>query len=95
MNKWVYSNVEENGTYIGIIEFEIDGEWHNFEMYQTPERIVFGGFCNVGFMESGYMLRDNSFSLDENVVHCLNMLEEFYANGKDYEATELYLTQRM
>ena len=95
MNKWEYSNVEEKGKFIGLFEFEVDGEWHDFHMYETPERIVFGGICNTGFMESGYMLRDNHFGMDENLIHCLCMLEDFYANGKDYETTELYLTQRM
>lgn len=96
MNKWEYSNAEENGEHVGILEFEMpDGEWHDFEFFVTSDRVVFGGFCNVGFIESGYMEIDPVFSLDENICDCLNKLEEFYENGKDYENTELFLTERM
>lgn len=96
MKKWECSHAEENGKYVGIIEFQTsDGEWYDFEIFETPDRIVFGGACNVGFIESGYMERDTDFSLNQNLETCLERLEEFYENGKDYENTELVLTERM
>ena len=70
MEKWTVSNID-NAKYIGIIEFQDNQEeWHNFEVLLTEdqERLVFGGACNVGLLESGYMPVDSCFSLDENLL---------------------------
>ena len=95
MTKWTFSNAEEYGNYVGIIEFQsIDGEWHDFEIFETPKRIVFGGATNTGFMESGYMVRDRDFSLDENLQTLVEGLQNYYNFGPE-EATELICTERM
>ena len=67
MRKWSVTPEHEmaKGKHLGVMEFkDSHGEWHVFEVFATPRRIVFGGFTNTGFLESGYMPRDKSFSLD-------------------------------
>ena len=69
------------------LEFQDDsGEWQHFTVIATRERIVFGGVCNVGFIESGYMEREEYESLDESLAECLAELETYYNNGPDYVA---------
>ena len=83
--QWTYSDAEKNGSYLGLIEFQgIDGEWHNFEVMQTPNRLVFGGPCNVGFLESGYMILDDAFSLDENLATMVDELGIYYNYSPDH-----------
>ena len=95
MKKWDFSDAEKTGQYVGIIEFQsVDGEWHNFEVFETPQRLVFGGFTNIGFMESGYMDNDTIFSTEENVQALVEELETYYNQGAD-AATELVCTERM
>jgi hypothetical protein len=57
------------------------GEWQYFELLKTPERVVFGGACNVGFIESGYILREDGESLDETLAELLQDLETYYNDG--------------
>ncbi len=76
-------NMRLNQT--SLIEFRDDkGEWHNFELLKTPERVVFGGYCNTGFMESGYILREDGESLDETLQEMLSDLECYYNDGPQY-----------
>jgi len=93
--KWTFSNAEELGTYLGLVEFQsADGEWHNFEIMRTPTRLVFGGAGNVGFLESGYMEIDDCFSLDENLQELVADLEVYYNDGPRY-TSQIVCTERM
>ena len=86
MKEWTVSNTE-NADYIGLIEFQSnDEEYHDFEIYLTEDktRLVFGNHCNCGLLESGYMLFDNCFSLDENLQELIADLETYYSDGKQY-----------
>jgi hypothetical protein len=79
--EWKFSNAEEQGNYLGIIEIQSnDGEHHNFEVMSCPDRLVFGGACNVGFLESGYILNDG-FSVDETLQALVEDLETYYNDG--------------
>ena len=80
MKKWTASNTD-NATQIGLLELE-NGEY--FYILDTETRLVFGGVCNVGFLESGYMEKDDDFSLDENLQELTADLETYYADGKGY-----------
>lgn len=72
------------GKHLGTLEFQSkDGEFHIFEIFNTPHCIVFGGFVNTGFLQSGYMLKDY-FSLDENLQELLADLEVYYNDGPRY-----------
>ena len=93
--KWNYSNAEENGKYIGIIEFQDSfGAYHDFHIYATKDRLVFGGACNVGFLESGYMPLDNYFSIDENLQELIADLECYYNDGFKY-VSRIVCNERM
>lgn len=63
--------------YMGEIDFQDEkGESHDFSLYttwehsKTPLRFVFGGHCNAGFLESGYL----QFESDEYVTDILDDL---------------------
>lgn len=82
--KWTATDVS-NAKYIGLIEFEDNkGELHNFELMETSNQIIFGSSSNAGFLESGYMEKNDCFSLDENLQELLSDLETFYSDGKEY-----------
>ena len=92
--KWEVSDVS-NGKYLGTIEFQSnDKVWLNFELIQTEDRLVFGGACNVGFIESGYMEIDSDFSIDENLQELIADLECYYNDGKQY-TTKIVCNKRM
>lgn len=72
-------------TNLGIIEFQAnDQEWHDFSIVNADNKLVFGGACNTGFLQSGFMEIDDCFSLDENLQELLADLETFYNDGPDY-----------
>lgn len=80
MKNWKVSNIE-NAKYIGTLEIE-GGE--HFEILETNERLVFGGACNAGFLESGYIMREDHESLDETLQELHADLETFYRDGAQY-----------
>ena len=96
-HQWTPSDTE-NASYLGIIEFQsLDGEWHNFEVLQChapSDRIVFGGACNVGFLESGFIRRDDYESTDETLSEMLADLETYYNDGPQY-VSRIVCNERM
>lgn len=80
MKNWKASDTT-NAKYIGTLEIE-GGEY--FEVLETNERLVFGGACNVGFLESGYILREDHESLDETLQELHSDLEVFYRDGREF-----------
>jgi hypothetical protein len=85
----------ESAPVQGIIEFkDRAGNWHDFTVITLPDRLLFGGTCNVGFLESGYMLRDDAESLDESLAELLAELETYYNDGARY-APRLVCNRRM
>jgi hypothetical protein len=94
MKKWHVSNISK-AKYLGPAEFQDDAkEWHDFEILQTSTRLVFGGATNSGFLESGYMVIDTTFSLDENVQELMEDLETYYKYGKQY-TSRIICNERM
>ena len=70
---------------MSLVEFRDDtGEWHYFELLATKERVVFGDYCNVGFLESGYIEREEGESMDETLQELLADLETYYNDGPEY-----------
>ena len=91
---WKASNTE-NGKYLGPIEFKADdGEYHHFEVIELPDRIVFGGATNVGFMESGYILREEGESTDTLLQEMLSDLETYYNQGSQF-VSRIVVNERM
>jgi hypothetical protein len=78
--QWSVSNTT-NAEYIGTLELE-SGE--SFEVLATDTKLVFGSACNVGFLESGYILRDSFESLDETLQELHSDLETYYRDGASY-----------
>ena len=77
------------------VEFQDDtGEWHHFTVLITLSRLVFGGVCNVGFIESGYMEREDGIHLDEQLQELYQQLQDYYNQGSE-AAPALVCNQRM
>jgi len=74
---WVASDVD-GAEYLGILELET-GEY--FDVLRTDDRLVFGGSCNVGFLESGYIIRESDETDNELLAELLAELEVFYTDG--------------
>lgn len=92
--EWSVSDIS-NPVFNGEIEFQDNkGEWQHFHIIATAERVVFGGACNAGFIESGYLLRDDCESLDDTLNEMLSDLEAFYNDGPQY-VSRIVCNQRM
>ena len=82
-----------NGKYLGILEFRTDeddnADWHTFELIELDDRVLFGGMCNVGFIESGYILKDG-FGTDQVLQELLQDLEVYYRDGGKYCSMIVY-----
>lgn len=73
-----------NGKYLGVMEFHSkDNEWHYFEIIETEEKLIFGGCCNVGFSESGYILKDG-LNTEEALSELWDDLQCYYNEGARY-----------
>jgi len=82
--KWQAINID-NAELFGDVEIEaLNGEYHHFTIVKTSDHLVFGGVCNVGLLQSGFMEIDDCFSLDENLQELIADLETFYNDGADY-----------
>ena len=91
---WTASDTS-NAKYVGLIEFQSeDGEFHDFEVVKTKERLVFGSACNTGFIESGYIEREDGEHVDETLAEMLSDLETYYNDGPEY-VSRIVCTERM
>lgn len=91
---WTASDIKfcEN---IGILEFQDENEeWHDFNVVETDDRLVFGGCCNVGFIESGYLIKEDYESTDEALQELLEDLEVYYNDGPEY-VSRIVCNERM
>jgi len=88
--KWTASDIK-SAKYLG--EIEIDGGG-NFSVVATDEKIIFGGACNAGLLESGYIEREDGESLDETLRELVEDLEIFYRDGSRY-TSRIAVNERM
>jgi hypothetical protein len=88
--QWSASNVE-GAKYLGILEIE-SGEC--FEVLATDDKLVFGGACNAGLLESGYILREDCESLDETLQELRADLSVYYRDGASY-VSRIVCNERM
>lgn len=95
--KWTSSDqvgARQVGNGLSVLEFQDNkGEWHSFDILKTAERVLFGGYCNVGFIESGYITRDGE-DLDETLSELLQDLETYYNDGPQY-VSRIVCNERM
>jgi hypothetical protein len=93
VGEWSVTDIS-NANYLGVIEFQDnEGEFHNFEIMETDDRLVFGGMTNTGFIESGYIEKDG-FSTDEALQELISDLEVYYNDGGQY-TSNIVFNQRM
>ena len=93
VDKWSVSDISK-AEYLGVIEFQDEqGEYHNFEIMETNDRLIFGGATNSGFIESGYIEKDG-MSTDDTLYNLLEDLEVYYNEGEDYTSM-IVVNQRM
>lgn len=90
MKTWELSDISK-AQHRGILELE-NGEY--FEILETRDRLVFGGACNAGFLESGYIMREDHESLDETLQELNSDLETFYRDGIKY-VSRIVCNERM
>ena len=84
-------SVVATGKYLGVIE----GEWGEvFDLIRLDDRIVFGGCCNAGFLESGFIEREPDETDDELLSELLADLETYYRDGKQY-VSRIIFNERM
>lgn len=109
MKIWEASNIE-NAKYLGPIEIlvsevrkrdsegkytgEIEKDCEYFELLQTEDRIVFGDACNRGFIESGYIEREEYESIDETLQELVADLKCYYRDGASY-VSRIVCNERM
>lgn len=84
---------QSKAEFFGTMEIEDkNGEFHSFEILLIRgDRYIFGGACNAGFLESGYML------LEEDSNELQNLHDEltcYYDDGSDF-APRLVCNDRM
>jgi hypothetical protein len=92
--KWTANDLS-TARYLGTLEIQDKkGEFHPFELMATDTRLVFGGACNVGFLESGYMEREEGESELTALRELSEELETFYNDGATY-APRLVVNERM
>ena len=88
--QWPVSDLTHT-KYIGTLEIEGGGY---FEIMATDTRLVFGSACNAGFLESGYILRDDCESVDETLQELHSDLETYYRDGASY-VSRIVCNERM
>jgi hypothetical protein len=100
MSEWEYKPYDESkAENLGIIEFEVDdGEFVYFHVVKpvpSDGTIRFGGVCNTGFLESGYIEYDDDFELNyEALSELYEDLVTYYRDGKEY-CTRIVCNERM
>jgi hypothetical protein len=89
LTQWSVSNIE-GAKYLGTLEVNDE----SFEILATKTKLVFGGACNVGLLESGYILRESFESLDETLQELHEDLEVYYRDGSQY-VSRIVCNERM
>jgi hypothetical protein len=74
--QWAPSNLH-NAEYIGILEIEDNGEF-TVMLSSDKKYLIFGGACNTGFLESGYIRLLEYESLDECLQELNDDLTAYY-----------------
>ena len=69
------------------MEFQdAQGDWHDFQIMETRRCLVFGGACNLGFLQSGFIVRESHESLEKTLQELLCDLQAHYNAGPEYVA---------
>ena len=87
---WSVSDLT-NSKYIGTLEIENGGF---FEIVATDDKLVFGTACNVGLLESGFIMRDDCESIDETLQELYADLSVYYSEGPAF-VSRIVCNERM
>jgi len=87
--QWSVSDTT-NAKYIGTLEIERG----YFEIIATDERLIFGQAYSAGFLESGFIMRDDCESLDDTLQELHADLETYYRDGAAY-VSRIVCNERM
>ena len=90
LTHWKAQNTE-NAKYLGALALE-NGD--TFEIVETQTHLCFGGSCNVGFLESGNMEKEEGLSTHEELAELLGELETYYRDGSQF-CNRIQCNQRM
>jgi hypothetical protein len=91
MSNTQWSAVDISGAdYVGFIEIE----GNHFEVVATPKFLVFGGMCNVGMLQSGYIERAEDETLLDTLHELHSDLSVFYRDGRVY-TSRIVCNERM
>jgi len=88
--QWSVSDIRYAGN-LGTLEIE-SGEY--FDVIETETKLVFGGATNAGFLESGYILREDGETLGETLQELHSDLEVYYRDGAQY-VSRIVCNERM
>lgn len=78
--KWIAQEIC-SAKHLGTLETE-SGE--SFEVVATATQLVFGGVCNVGFLQSGYMTFEEGETIDAALAELQEELNVYYRDGAQY-----------
>ena len=88
--QWSVSNID-GAKYLGTLGLD---DHNYFEVMATDTRLVFGSACNVGLLESGYILREDGETLNETLQELHSDLEVYYRDGAQY-VSRIVCNERM
>jgi hypothetical protein len=88
--QWSASDITGK-EYLGLLELE-SGDI--FYIVATEDRLVFGGACNAGLIESGFIMRDDGERTDETLQELHSDLETYYRDGAAY-VSRIVCNERM
>jgi hypothetical protein len=88
--QWSVSDLT-NANHIGTLETECGV---SFEIMATDTRLVFGTACNVGLLESGFIMREDGERTDETLQELHADLETYYRDGASY-VSRIVCNERM
>lgn len=88
--EWKASDL--NGSeFLGILGLE-NGQ--DFAVFSIADRLVFGGFCNACFLESGFISKEDGETQTEALTELLADLETYYRDGEKY-VSRIVCNERM
>jgi hypothetical protein len=88
--QWSASDITGK-EYLGFLELE-SGDI--FYIVATEDRLVFGGACNAGLIESGFIMREDGERTDETLQELHADLETYYRDGAAY-VSRIVCNERM
>ena len=57
--QWSVTDLSQSKPLLDLEFQDNKGESQHFNLLDTPDKIVFGGCCNAGFLESGFIAKED------------------------------------